>query len=191
MWSTTLSPPQVLPPPAQDSASPGARLRRALPAVREWQRQGRGHGDGGGLPTDGAGPADPADPGAVSPQQDAAAGGEEAHEGRDREGPEEEQPPGGHRQDAAHLCPQHPGRIRWAKVNVRCPHVQRRYCGNVDSFTWQNLIFLNFKFSCSVPDTQKRINAYTPITFSLFLWNPPVSHWPWNYDFPWFKCTPT
>lgn len=96
---------QVRSAAAQDRAPSGSGLGRALPAVREWEREGRGHGDGGGLPSDGASAADPADVGGVQAEQESAAGSEETHEGGNRERPEEGDPQRSHGQDAAHFCP--------------------------------------------------------------------------------------
>lgn len=80
---------QILSSSAQDRAPPGPRLRRALPAVREWECERRSHGDGSGVPLDGAGAPNPADAGRVPSEQIPTFGSEEAHEGRDRTRPEE------------------------------------------------------------------------------------------------------
>lgn len=101
---------QIRPPSAQDGASPGSRLRCPLPAVGEWECERRSHGDGGGVPFDGAGAPDSADDGRVPAEQSAAVRSEETHEGGNRKRPQEGQPQGGHGQDAADLRPKY---TRW------------------------------------------------------------------------------
>lgn len=110
---------QICPPPAQDGASLGSRLRCPLPVVWEWEWERRSHGDSCGVPSDGAVAPNSADPGRIPAKQCPAVGGEEADEGGDRKWPQEENTQGGHSQNAADLCSKYSRWNRWPKLQAR------------------------------------------------------------------------
>lgn len=134
---------QICPPPAQDGASLGPRLRCPLPVVWEWEWERRSHGVSCGVPSDGAVAPNSADSGRIPAKQSPAVGGEEANEGGDRKWPQEENTQGGHGQNAADLRSKYSRWNRWPKTTSKSLYVSNlKYEKNQEISEWYSLLFM-------------------------------------------------